>query len=64
MYNNCLCSTTCIENLNCKQIRALRSVPPFYTVFMKKERKGEGAYKNVKKRVTSAPGKAAVIRIT
>ena len=49
LYNNCLYSTTCIENLKCKQIRALRSVPPFYTVFMKKERKGEGAYKNVKK---------------
>jgi hypothetical protein len=25
---------------------------------MKKERKGEGAYKNVKKRMTPAPGKA------
>jgi hypothetical protein len=31
---------------------------------MKKEREGERAYKNVKKRVTSAPAKAAVISVT
>ena len=42
--NNGLCSTTCIENVKCKQRRALRSVPPFYTVSMKKEGKGGEAY--------------------